>query len=259
VAINPAGQIYTFGEIAPPGDLFHVWTSQYDSNGTLLWDRHYDGNASGSNYAGGMSLTPSGGVVVCGTSDDIDSQGGVQNIVTIRYEPDGTQAWQRLERAGYAQAHGSDVAVDSLGNAYVTGYGFNKNNEEDMITRSYTPAGDVAWTQIYADPNSRSDRASAIAARADKTDDEVDVFVAGDAWAGFENYYDFTTIHYSIGPPGCSVDIDGSGAVDVNDLLAVVGAWGPCADPEDCPADVNRSGAVDIDDLLAVIGNWGPC
>jgi hypothetical protein len=191
-------------------------------------------------------------VVVCGTSDDFDAQGGVQNIVTIRYEPDGAQVWQRLNRGGYAQAHGSDVAVDKGGQAYVTGYGFNENGFEDMVTLNYTPTGDLAWTRIYADPNGRSDRASAVA-----VDDGSNVFVAGDSWAGFDNYYDFTTIRYSIGD--CIADINGSGAVDVDDLIAVILAWGACENPGNCPPDVDHSGTVDVDDLVAVVLAWGPC
>lgn len=221
LAINDAGQIYTFGEIAPPGDLYHVWTSQYDANGTLRWDRDYDGNASGSNYTGGMALTPTGGVVVCGTSDDFDPQnGGVTNIVTLRYEPDGTQVWQRLDRGGYAQALGRDVAVDRLGRAYVTGYGFNDNGMEDMVTLSYTPSGDRTWTRIYADPHGRSDRATAIA-----VDQASNVFVAGDAWAGFANYYDFTTIRYSASPialPSDPSEAEGRGKASFRSLLELL-------------------------------------
>lgn len=53
-------------------------------------------------------------------------------------------------------------------------------------------------------------------------------------------------------------DIDRDGVVDVNDLLAVIGAWGPCpALPAACPADTNLSQAVDVADLLTVINNWG--
>jgi hypothetical protein len=48
--------------------------------------------------------------------------------------------------------------------------------------------------------------------------------------------------------------------VDVDDLIAVILAWGPCpAPPTPCPADVNNSGSVDVDDLIAVILGWGPC
>jgi hypothetical protein len=57
----------------------------------------------------------------------------------------------------------------------------------------------------------------------------------------------------------CAGDITGDGAVDVDDLLMVINAWGVCVDPKDCPADVAVSGAVDVDDLLIVINGWGMC
>jgi 6-phosphogluconolactonase (cycloisomerase 2 family) len=58
----------------------------------------------------------------------------------------------------------------------------------------------------------------------------------------------------------CPADVDGSGVVDVDDLIAVILGWGPCGKPPaSCPGDVNNSGAVDVDDLVAVILAWGPC
>lgn len=51
-------------------------------------------------------------------------------------------------------------------------------------------------------------------------------------------------------PPG------GDGVVNVDDLLAVISNWGPCAA---CSADVDGDGMVNVDDLLAVISSWGPC
>lgn len=56
--------------------------------------------------------------------------------------------------------------------------------------------------------------------------------------------------------PACPQDINGTGEVDFDDLLAVLANWGPCVD---CPADVNGSGSVDFDDLLDVLANWGSC
>lgn len=58
-------------------------------------------------------------------------------------------------------------------------------------------------------------------------------------------------------PIPCPGDTNQSGTVDVDDLLAVINAWGPCAPP--CPADINGDGIVNVDDLLAVINAWGPC
>jgi hypothetical protein len=62
----------------------------------------------------------------------------------------------------------------------------------------------------------------------------------------------------------CVADITGNTLVDIDDLLAVISAWGPCpTPPTPCPANIVTSGAsaitVDIDDLLAVISEWGPC
>jgi choice-of-anchor B domain-containing protein len=51
-------------------------------------------------------------------------------------------------------------------------------------------------------------------------------------------------------------DVDGSGAVDVADVLEVLATWGPCADCGTCPADLDGSCAVDVTDLLEVLANW---
>ncbi|MCI0364595.1 MAG: FG-GAP-like repeat-containing protein [Phycisphaerales bacterium] len=60
----------------------------------------------------------------------------------------------------------------------------------------------------------------------------------------------FLTIH---APPPADVNADG--AVNVADLLGVIGAWGLC--PAPCPFDVNADAVVNVTDLLLLIGNWG--
>ncbi|MHC5003314.1 MAG: hypothetical protein ACYTJ0_09330, partial [Planctomycetota bacterium] len=56
-------------------------------------------------------------------------------------------------------------------------------------------------------------------------------------------------------PPCCPADVDGDGEVDVDDLVAVVLAWGTA----DQAADVDGDGFVGVDDLVVVITSWGPC
>ena len=51
-------------------------------------------------------------------------------------------------------------------------------------------------------------------------------------------------------------DINADGHVNVDALLALIGAWSACP-PGTCPADVNGSGVVDVDHLLLVLSNWG--
>ena len=61
--------------------------------------------------------------------------------------------------------------------------------------------------------------------------------------------------------PACLADVTGNGAVNIEDLLAVIGAWGVCAGqcPPYCAADVSHNCTVNIQDLLAVIAAWGAC
>jgi len=66
--------------------------------------------------------------------------------------------------------------------------------------------------------------------------------------------------------PSCIGDIaprgSPNGIVNVDDLLAVINAWGSCANPKNCPADISPTGGndvVNVDDLLALINAWGNC
>ncbi len=54
-------------------------------------------------------------------------------------------------------------------------------------------------------------------------------------------------------------DLDGDGVVGVIDLLALLGAWGPCAAPCPpwCAADLDSDCAVGIIDFLNVLIHWG--
>ncbi|MHC5114616.1 MAG: hypothetical protein ACYTGP_09335 [Planctomycetota bacterium] len=54
----------------------------------------------------------------------------------------------------------------------------------------------------------------------------------------------------------CPEDLDGDLTVGFGDILAILGAWGPCAG---CPEDLSGNNVVDFADILAVIAAWGPC
>ena len=55
-------------------------------------------------------------------------------------------------------------------------------------------------------------------------------------------------------PHGLPADVNGDGVVNTDDLLAVLGAWGPCSPP--CPEDINGDGVVNVNDILDLIGAW---
>ena len=61
----------------------------------------------------------------------------------------------------------------------------------------------------------------------------------------------------------CVADIapadGGDGQVNVQDLLAVINAWGPCANCVEDFLPTGGDGSVNVTELLAVINNWGTC
>ncbi|MCH2135953.1 MAG: dockerin type I domain-containing protein [Phycisphaerales bacterium] len=52
--------------------------------------------------------------------------------------------------------------------------------------------------------------------------------------------------------PATPGDIDGDGDVDIEDLLALIAAWGS----NDPAADINGDGTVNVDDLMALLANY---
>ncbi len=58
----------------------------------------------------------------------------------------------------------------------------------------------------------------------------------------------------------CEADVNRDGAVNVDDLIAVILDWGGCPTPPTaCDADINHDAVVNVDDLIAVILGWGAC
>jgi probable HAF family extracellular repeat protein len=57
--------------------------------------------------------------------------------------------------------------------------------------------------------------------------------------------------------PALAGDVNGDRVITIDDLLAVINAWGQCPAAGSCAADFEGDGVVNIDDLLTVINNWG--
>jgi len=71
----------------------------------------------------------------------------------------------------------------------------------------------------------------------------------GDPVDGLESDWS-EPLQVTVKKPG---DVDGSGVVNVLDLLNLLGSWGE----QGGPADINGDGIVNVLDLLILLGNWG--
>ncbi|MGH9184886.1 MAG: hypothetical protein ACRD0U_03550, partial [Acidimicrobiales bacterium] len=118
VAVGPAGGVYVSGLSYGQN---HDWaTLKYTSNGTLAWERRETGPGAGDDRVADMTLSPSGVLVVAGSTTTED--GLTSNAETITYDPAGIVLWRRqwTDTATSHEAPG-DLDVDAAGRIAVTG------------------------------------------------------------------------------------------------------------------------------------------
>ncbi len=222
IAVDGSGNVYVTGSI-DGYTIIDYATIKYNTDGVMQWVQIYNGPANGIDYANAIAVDGLGNVYVTGFSET----SGIydDDYATIKYNTDGVMQW--VQR--YGTADGSDrsnaIAVDGLGNVYVTGRTVNIGTYEDYTTIKYNTNGVLQWTQNYNGPVNGNDCGHAIG-----VDGSNNVYVTGRS-DGINYSYDYATIGYNSNGvqqwlqryegPGNSVDwpmgiaVDGLGNVYV--------------------------------------------
>lgn len=110
---------------------------------------------------------------------------------TLAY--DGAPVWTNTFNNGNAKGdhNVTDIAVDTGGNVYVTGYALNTVSGYDIVTLKYSSAGSRLWSNRFAGPGEANDQPYAIA-----VDSVGSAYVAGATYIE-GNGLDFVAIKYS--------------------------------------------------------------
>src|SRR5262249_8357955 len=138
---------------------YDYYTAKYAAaDGALLWEKRYNGQNNGDDYANAVAVDGSGNVVVTGYSDN----GTNYDYYTAKYgAADGALLWERryngpANRDDLANA----VAIDGSGNAVVAGtssvdsFG---NPTGDYYTAKYGAAdGTLLWEKRFTGPDAVS-------------------------------------------------------------------------------------------------------
>jgi hypothetical protein len=255
IAVDGSVNVYVTGESYGSGTYSDYATIKYYPNGDTAWVRRYNGPANLDDHALAIAVDGSSNVYVTGRSE---GSGTDKDYATIKYYPNGDTAWvRRYNGPGNASDFAWDIAVDSSGNVYVTGYSYGSGTYDDYATIKYYPDGDTAWVERYNGPGNSSDDASAIA-----VDGSGNVYVTGRS-EGSETYLDYATIKYIQFLRG---DANGDGAINVSDVVYLINYLfinGPAPDPIQA-GDVNCDGVVNVTDVVYLInylfiGGPPPC
>ncbi len=156
VALDSAGNVYVTG-YEDRDDLglgYNIWLRKYDSDGNTLWTQTYDSPYHADDYGQGIALDAADNVYVTGYEDRSDLGQDI-NIWLRKYDSDGNTIWtETYDSPAHSHDSGHGVAVDSAGNAYVTGaeYRDDLGQSYNIWLRKYDTNGNTLWTDTYDSP-----------------------------------------------------------------------------------------------------------
>ena len=196
IAVDAFGNVYVTGYSYGDGTNSDYATIKYNSDGVEQWVARYNDPGNGNDIVYAMALDDFGNVYITGESDDNDSR---LNYTTIKYNKDGRRLWMATYNGpGNYNDSARAIALDALGNVYVTGYSYcGAETREDYTTVKYNSSGRQLWVARYAGPSgppySAYDVANAIT-----VDASGGVYVTGYSDGGATSY-DYATVKYDSG------------------------------------------------------------
>ncbi|MEO0110260.1 MAG: SBBP repeat-containing protein, partial [candidate division WOR-3 bacterium] len=189
LAIDNLGNVYVTGESPGSGTSYDYATIKYDANGNQLWVARYNGPGNSSDVANAIVVDNSGNVYVTGLST---GSGTSSDYATIKYNASGTQLWvARYNGPGNSGDGANALAIDNLGNVYVTGRSTGSGTSSDYATIKYDANGNQLWVARYNGPGNSLDIAYALA-----IDNLGNVYVTGRS-TGSGTSSDYATIKYN--------------------------------------------------------------
>ncbi len=146
--VDRPGNVYATGYCADSNNYaFDYLTIKFNSAGVLQWAKRYNGPVNGPDGAGCVKADNEGYCYVTGSVDIGGPYNGTSG--TIKYAPNGDTVWTRLYSRDTTDQYGGEyLEIDSDGNVYVTGGGYNPVhlNGEEFRTIKYDKYGNILWT-----------------------------------------------------------------------------------------------------------------
>jgi uncharacterized delta-60 repeat protein len=189
LVMDKFGNVYVTGYSMGTDGSYDYATIKYNNAGVEQWIARYNGIATGLDYAVGIVVDDSLNVIVTGVSQGVSTY---NDYLTIKYDENGIEKWiQRYDGTGNGPDYATDIALDQLGNVYVTGGSVSLNNSYDYTTIKYNPPGVEQWVGRYDGPSHGSDEASAIT-----LDNKGNVYITGESSDSANYFSDYATVKY---------------------------------------------------------------
>lgn len=216
IALDAAGNVYVTGfKSTDPSNVntTDIVTIKYNASGVQQWASSFDGPSNsdqpkniavdllGNVYVGGRSIITTATI-------EIPGPGSTTAGVVLKYDPQGNLLW-----VNRTSGEVNDMAIDAVGNVYVTDNKFTANSDYETI--KYNTNGVLQWDAQYNGAANKSDQSAAIA-----LDLLGNVYVTGFS-VNEHNTADYATVKY-----------------DANGVQQWVAIYNGPADKDDLPQDV---------------------
>jgi len=274
IAVDSVGSVYVTGYSVGNGTNHDYATVKYDANGNQLWvARYHNGPLTRrDDRAYALAVDSAGSVYVTGFSDTANNPLEYNyDYVTIKYDTNGNQLWvARYNGPSNRNDVACAVAVDRVGNVYVTGSSESTTPLEDYVTVKYDANGNQLWVARYNGSGDSADTPIGIA-----VDHAGNAYITGSS-IGIGTDYDYATVKYDANGSqrwvmryngsdnrqdfARAIALDSAGSVYVTgySVSSTTGSDYVTIKYVQSPAgDVNGSGCVDDSDLLAVLFAFG--
>lgn len=255
IVLDDSGNVYVTGESYYSGASNDWATIKHNSKGDTVWAAIYNGPGSASDLANAIAVDDSGNVYVTGRSSN-----STYDYKTVKYNANGDTLWTAsYDGAGTnSNDEARDIAVDNLGNVYITGKA-KTGNTYDYVTIKYNMNGDTMWTAIYYGSGSGGAEANALV-----LDTLGNVYVTG--WShGGSSETNYTTIKYdSSGAEQWVALYDGPGnwfdrayaiTIDYLGYVYVTGSGYTSASKDDYTT-IKYSGSGTVQWISSYVGPW---
>lgn len=216
IAVDKLSNVYVTGKSdCGMGRSYDYATLKYNSAGIQQWVAWYNGPAYYPyDEATALAVDGQANVYVTGRSSGSETY---DDYATVKYDSNGVERWVARYNGPLNGWEGANaIAVDGMGNVYVTGTSLGSDSSYDYATLKYDSAGIQQWVTWYNGPGNSLDEATALA-----VDDSANVFIAGNS--GSYPYFGCATIKYnSAGVEQWVARHDGQGnSVDVPTAMAL--------------------------------------
>jgi uncharacterized delta-60 repeat protein len=219
IALDGSGNVYVTGGSGSSLEDNDYATVKYDPQCNKQWVAYYNGPGDGSDEALAIAVDSSGNSYITGWSAN-----SYENLdyCTIKYDPQGKEQWvARYNGPDNGFDFAMDLALDSKGNIYVSGYTSYISLLASYVTVKYNQQGEEQWVARYEGAEGSVNNAAALT-----VDKMSNVYVTGLSYDSTSKP-DYVTIKYnSQGSEEWVSRYDGPGH-DVDKPVAIaVDDWG---------------------------------